>query len=96
MRLLKMPALWCYFGIIAKEQKIRTTDLSTLLQLEESERIYRWVGKLEQQGLIEKSGTGKGTAYQVSAQLMHQAAANLKTTLKTVKPHDLQQIIVEE
>lgn len=84
------------FGIIARAQKILTTDLSSALQLSEEERLRSYVDALLKDNLISKNGVKKGTSFYINPQLIKNAKTGIKTTLKTVEPHVLKTLIYED
>ena len=84
------------FGIIARAQKILTTDLSNALQLSEEDRLRSYVASLLKDNLIHKNGIKKGTYFLVNPQLIKNAKTGVKTTLKTVEPHVLKTLIYED
>lgn len=84
------------FGIIARERKILSTQLTKQLQLSGDDRLRSYVDKILGDGLIVKSGTKKSTQFQVNPQLIHNAKANIKTSLKTIEPYALKALIKED
>lgn len=84
------------FGIIARERKIYSTQLTRLLQLPEDDRLRSYVDKILAEGLIIKSGKGKGNQFQVNPQLIKNARVNIKTSLKTIEPYALKALIHED
>lgn len=84
------------FGIIARERKIYSTQLTKQLQLPSDDRLRSYVDKILDEGLIIKSGTGKGTQFQVNPQLIKNARVNIKTSLKTIEPYALKALIKED
>lgn len=72
------------FGIIAREKRIATTDLSKTLQLTAEERLRSYMDNLDKNHLITKSGATKGAYYQVNPTLLTNAKSNIVTTLKTI------------
>lgn len=83
-------------GIIARHQKILTTQLSKELQLAEEERLRPYVSRLLEQGLVISRGVKKGTEYLVNPTLIAHSRINIKPTLKVIEPHHLKALIVEE
>ncbi|MVM29387.1 hypothetical protein GO755_05030 [Spirosoma sp. HMF4905] len=83
-------------GIIARHQKILTTQLSKELQLAEEERLRSYVGRLIEQGIVISRGVKKGTEYLVNPKLIANAKINVKPTLKVIEPHHLRALIIEE
>ncbi len=84
------------FGIIARERKILSTQLTKQLQLSEDDRLRSYIDKILEGGLVIKSGTKRSTQFQVNPQLINNAKANIKTSLKTIEPHVLKALIVED
>ena len=84
------------FGIIAREKKILSTQLTKQLQLSSDERLRSYIDKILSERLIIKSGTKKSTRLQVNPQLFQNIKANIKTTLKTIEPYALKALIIED
>ena len=84
------------FGIIAREKRIATTDLSRTLQLSAEERLRSYVDNLDKKHLITKGGATKGAYYQVNPTLLANAKSNIVTTLKTIEPYVLKALIKED
>lgn len=84
------------FGIIARERKIYSTQLTIQLQLPGDDRLRSYVDKILAEGLIIKSGRGKGNQFQVNPQLIKNASVNIKTSLKTIEPYALKALIKED
>lgn len=84
------------FGIIARAQRILTTDLSAALQLSEEDRLRSYVDALLKENLISKNGVKKGTCFYINPKLIKNAKAGIKTTLKTIEPHVLKTLIFED
>lgn len=84
------------FGIIARERKILSTQLTKQLQLTGDDRLRSYVDKILESCLILKNGTKKSTQFQVNPQLISNAKANIKTSLKTIEPHVLKALVKED
>ena len=84
------------FGIIARERKILSTQLTKQLQLTNDDRLRSYIDKLLVEGLIVKTGTKKATKLQVNPLLIKNAEANIKTSLKTIEPYALKALIIED
>ena len=84
------------FGIIARKQKILTTDLSNALQLSEEDRLRSYVKTLLDENLICKTGVKRGTCFYINPKLIHNAKAGIKTTLRTIEPHVLKTLVYED
>ena len=85
------------FGIIAREQKTYSTELTKELQLTDDERLRSYTASLLKQGLIIQKGAHKGSYYMVNPLLIKNSKANsIPTTLKTIEPDVLQSLILHD
>lgn len=84
------------FGIIAREKRIAATDLSKILQLSAGERLRSYIDNLDKNHLITKGGVKKGSYFQINATLLKNAKSNIVTSLKTIEPHVLKALIMED
>ena len=84
------------FGIIARERKIYSTQLIKQLQLPSDDRLRSYVDRIAAEGLIVKSGRGKGNQFQFKPQLISNARVNIKTSLKTIEPYALKALVKED
>ena len=86
------------FGLVAINEKIASTDLIKLLQLNEGDniRLRSYTDTLIDQEILINRGTGKGTEYLVNPRLINSARLNIPTTLKTIEPHILKALIEED
>jgi len=83
-------------GIIARERMIGAPALSKALQLTDQERLRSYVQRLQEFGIVESRGSKKGTEYYLSPAFLSQAKLNVKPTLKTLEPHRLDALILED
>lgn len=83
-------------GIIAKKQKILSTELTSELQLQDGERMRSYVDELVKTGILITRGVKKGNAFLVNPRLIDNAKVNRNTTLKTIEPHRLKTLIEED
>jgi ATP-dependent DNA helicase RecG len=84
------------FGIIAREKRIAATDLSKILQLSAEERLRSYIDNLDKNNLITKGGVKKGSFFQINTTLLKNAKSNIVTSLKTIEPHVLKALIMED
>ena len=84
------------FGIIAREKRIAATDLSKVLQLSAEERLRSYIDNLDKSNLITKGGVKKGSFFQINTTLLKNAKSNIVTSLKTIEPHVLKALIMED
>lgn len=83
-------------GIVAQHQKILSTELTRILQLTETERMRSYVDKALNLGILITRGHKKGTAFLINPKLFSNAKLNVKTTLKTIEPHYMRSLIMED
>lgn len=83
-------------GIVAIEKKILSTQLSLKLQLNQEDKLKYWLGSLSDKGIIVSRGIKKGTEYLLNPDLFSQAKLNLTPSLKTIEPHKLKALILED
>ena len=85
-----------FVGIVARYKKILATDLVEILQLTEEERLRSWYNRLRDLEIIKTQGEKKGTAFIINPKLLSDSKLNIKPTLKTIEPHRLKALIVED
>ena len=83
-------------SMVATEKKILSTQLSLKLQLNQEEKLKYWLGSLLDKGIIISRGIKKGTAYLLNPDIFSQAKLNLTPSLKTIEPHKLNALILED
>lgn len=83
-------------GIIATEKKILSTQLSKKLQLNQEDKLKYWLGTLLEKSIIVSRGIKKGTQYLLNPEVFSQAKLNLTPSLKTIEPHKLRALIIED
>lgn len=83
-------------GIVARHQKIRSTELTKILQLPEEERLRHWYTNLVDKGILVTHGKGKGNAFLINPKLLSDSRLNLTPSLKTVEPYVLEQLILTD
>lgn len=83
-------------GFVATQKKVLSTQLSNSLQLNHSDKLKYWLGSLLENGILISRGVRKGTEYLLNPDLFSQAKLNLTHSLKTIEPHRLQALIIED
>jgi ATP-dependent DNA helicase RecG len=83
-------------GVIVRERKILSSQLSKELQLAGDDRLRTWVSGLTGQGIIISRGLKKGTEYLINPKLIASAESNIKPSLITIEPYRLQAMIEED
>lgn len=82
-------------GVIARETKILSTQLSIILQLPDEDRLRTYVQKLVEQSILISRGIKKGTEYLINPKLIQNSKINIKPTLKTIEQPRLKALIEE-
>ncbi len=83
-------------GIVARERKVRSIELTQMLGLSDGDRLANWTSRLIEQNLIVQHGSKKATAFTLSPQLVKATGLNLPPTLKTMEPHSLDALVLED
>ncbi|MEA1893364.1 MAG: ATP-binding protein [Campylobacterota bacterium] len=83
-------------GVIAREKKVSTTELSKLLQLGDDIRVRAWVNSLVEKKILLTQGKTKGLTYLINPELLSTVDQNIKPSLKTIEPHVLKALIYED
>lgn len=83
-------------GIIATLKKIPATQLAAYLQLQEKDRTRMWIGTLLEKQILVTHGEKKGTQYLLNPKLFKQAKLEISPSLKTMEPHVLEALILED
>ncbi|GHT01949.1 ATP-dependent DNA helicase [Bacteroidia bacterium] len=83
-------------GLIAQHKKLLSTELANLLQLTQGERLRSYTSNLVETKIVITRGIKKGNTFLVSPKVIADSKTNIKTSLKTVEPHRLKALIVED
>ncbi|MEC5395752.1 ATP-binding protein [Bergeyella sp. RCAD1439] len=83
-------------GIVAREQKILSTQLSKSLQLSDEDRMRSYVNRLVDQEILITRGQKKATEFMINPKLIASSKINIKPTLKLIEPHRLKALILED
>lgn len=83
-------------GIVATRKKLLSTQLSNALQLNQEDKLKYWIGSLLDKNILISRGVKKGTEYLLNPDLFSQAKLNLTPSLKTIEPHKLEALILED
>ncbi|MEI6821462.1 MAG: ATP-binding protein [Bacteroidota bacterium] len=83
-------------GVVARHQKILSTELTKILQLPEENRLRSWYIKLVEKNILLTHGKGKGNAFIINPKLLSDSKLNIKPTLKTLEPYVLEQLILTD
>jgi ATP-dependent DNA helicase RecG len=83
-------------GLIARNKKLLSTQLTKLLQLTEEDRLRSYTSRLVEQGILITRGNKKANEFMVNPKLITNSNTNIKTSLKTIEPHSLRALIIED
>ena len=83
-------------GVIATRKKLLSTQLSNELQLNQEDKLRHWLGSLLEKNILISRGVKKGTEYLLNPDLFSKAKLNLTPSLKTIEPHKLEALILED
>lgn len=84
------------FGIIFQKKKVKSLDLSKILQLSDNDRLRDYIGALLNEKIILSEGATKSTAYHINPTIINNSKANIPTSLKTIEPYRLKALIEED
>ena len=84
------------FGLILQDEIISSEALSMKLQLPESDRLRSYVDMLCSKNIVQTRGRGRGTKYFVNPEIITNSKANIQTTLKTIEPYRLKELIRQD
>ena len=80
-------------GLLAQQQSYSAIELSKILNQNDELGLRHWFGRLLELGLIEKTGTGKGTQYSVNPEYIRKINFKRKTNLKNIEDYRLEELI---
>ncbi|GHV67842.1 ATP-dependent DNA helicase [Bacteroidia bacterium] len=83
-------------GLIAQHKKLLSTELVNFLQLSQDERLRSYTSNLVEKRIVITRGIKKGNSFLISPKVISNSKANIKTSLKTVEPHRLKALIIED
>lgn len=83
-------------GLVAQHTSLTAIEFGTILGLEEKEAIRTWLGRLVQLKLVKSRGKTKGTTYLVEPSILKKHNFKGLTNLKTIQPHRLDALIIED
>lgn len=83
-------------GIIAQRQTISTTEMTKLLDLQGENPTRSWLDRMLELDIIRSHGRTKGTEYYLSPEVLKRANFKRKTTLRTIEPHRLCELLYQD
>jgi ATP-dependent DNA helicase RecG len=92
---LNQKELIC-LGLIAQNNTLTATELSSILDIKNDAGIKHWLGNLPDYKIILSKGIKKGTKYYVNPEFLRKIGYKGKTNLKRIEPHRLRELIRED
>jgi len=83
-------------GLIAQQEAVTLVELTRLLELKSVEERGPWLGRLVELRIVKTTGRTSGTRYFVDADLLRKLDFQGKTTLKTIEPHRLRELVLSD
>ena len=81
---------------LAQSEGMTARELATLLDVENTDELASWFGRLLKVHLIQSTGRTQATRYFVDPGLLRDSGIELPTTLKRIEPHRLQELVRED
>jgi ATP-dependent DNA helicase RecG len=83
-------------GLIAQHQTLSATELTKLLDMQGSNPTRAWLERLLELGIINSHGKTKGTEYCVSPDIIKRVNFTKKTTLRSIEPYRLAELVYQD
>lgn len=83
-------------GLLAQHASLTALEFARLLAVEEGTRLRSWVGRLLDEDIVLSRGRTRATEYRVNPKILR--AQNFKgpTTLKSIAPHRLKELVLAD
>ena len=81
---------------MALSEGMNSRELGLQLNLESSDKLAIWLGRLVDFGIVKSIGRTNATRYFVDPELLSLSSIQLPTTLKRIEPHRLQELLRED
>ena len=83
-------------GIIAQQNSISALELSKTLELQDTQKIQDWLGRLKKLDIVIAYEKTKATRYAVNPKILQQTKFKGKTNLKRIEKYRLQELIYQD
>lgn len=84
-------------GLLAQHEALSSLEFTKLLEIEDRpERLRDWLGRLMDWGLVSATGQTRARTYRVSYDVLQKIEFSGGTTLKSIEPHRLRELIFED
>ena len=83
-------------GLIAQHESLTAIELARHLELQNSDELQFWLGRLRKWSLIRTRGHTRATEYFVEPDILRRLAFEGATTLKGIEKHRLQALILQD
>jgi ATP-dependent DNA helicase RecG len=81
---------------LAQSEGLTARELATLLDVDNTDELASWFGRLLKVHLVQSTGRTQATRYFVDPGLLRDSGIELPTTLKRIEPHRLQELVRED
>ncbi|HAD03482.1 MAG: ATP-dependent DNA helicase [Desulfuromonadales bacterium GWD2_61_12] len=83
-------------GALAQHEGLTARELATILEVNSTEELVPWFGRLLTLELVQSTGRTQATRYFVDPGLLRNSGIKLPTTLKRIEPHRLKELVRED
>lgn len=83
-------------GLLAQHGSMSALEFSRILAVDADTRLRRWLGRLLDEEIVTSRGRTRGTEYRINPKILRSAAFKGQTTLRSIPPHRLRQLILED
>lgn len=84
-------------GLLAQHESLTALEFNRLLELEDQpERLRDWLGRLLNWGLVVSKGKTKAKEYSVDLEVLKKHPYNGPTSLKSIEPYRLRELMLED
>jgi ATP-dependent DNA helicase RecG len=83
-------------GALALSEGMSARELVDLLELERTEDLRTWLGRLQELEIVGHTGRTKGTRYFVEPDVLRDLDFPTRTSLARIEPHRLDALVLED
>ena len=83
-------------GLLAQQESLTGAQLTKAIELETTEQLKPWLGRLKEWGLVSVHGRTKGAEYRVSPAALRRTEFKGPTSLKRIEDHRLRELVLQD
>ena len=83
-------------GLLAQHGSLTALEFSRILAVEEGPRLRVWLGQLVDKEIVLMRGKTRGTEYRINPEILRKKQFKGKTTLKSIAPHRLKELVLAD